>query len=225
MALADNMPRDAVGDLKRQIRDLERAVREMRAERRLDSATISAEPGKGIRVADFNGTDFANPGTVGNYFGGDGAVLNALKLRPGSVSNDELANPVASAVAHDDAQGFAVTTSNVQILSATVPVPAGYSQALILNLAVAVTAYNNTAAVDFLYCKGYVNGVASGWQVGSMDVSSTGTGVGHDLSTGIVTGLSGGSITLTGKVSSAFGTWAADDVNVANLDASILFLR
>jgi len=58
-----------------------------------------------------------------------------------------------------------------------------------------------------------------------MDVSSTGTGVAQDLSTGIVTGLSGGSITLTGKVSSAFGTWAADDVNVANLDASILFLR
>src|SRR5690348_8704016 len=42
MALADNMPRDAVGDLKRQIRDLERAVREMRAERRLESSTIGS---------------------------------------------------------------------------------------------------------------------------------------------------------------------------------------
>jgi hypothetical protein len=105
------MPNDRPGELERRVRDLERLVQEMAAARTLENASITAAAGLGIRTSDFDGTSFANPGTHGNYFGGDGAVLNALYLRPGSISNTLLTNPVAFDGNGGATTNFAVTTT------------------------------------------------------------------------------------------------------------------
>lgn len=113
MAVADNMPRDTAADMGRRFADIERKLRELSAARTLDRASITATPGAGIRTADFDGTDFAHPGTAGNYFGGDGAVLNSLYLRPGSVANDWLTSPVVPGIAREVATNFALTAGTL----------------------------------------------------------------------------------------------------------------
>lgn len=78
--IGNNAPRDPISWMGREIHTLKQAVREIRAARTLDASSISSTPGKGIRTENFNGTSFADPGTTGNYFGGDGAVLNQLHV-------------------------------------------------------------------------------------------------------------------------------------------------
>ena len=234
MALADNMPRDAIGDLKRQIRDLERAVREMRAERRLDSATISAEPGKGIRVADFNGTDFANPGTVGNYFGGDGMVINQAYFRPGSVSNDALTNPVIPDTASVRATNFAVSGGAFALLgTATKDVPAGFSQLLVTASGWLFARNPNTTGgvdgtgTDAMYCFVRVTG-----SDGNSDSTAYGQGIsGFGGFTTATSGVSALKTGLTGSVTlqiwggTSVQSFATNAQNSATLSATLLWLR
>ncbi|MER7070976.1 hypothetical protein [Terrabacter sp. NPDC000476] len=168
------------------------------------------------------------PGTTGWAFDDSRAILPELVLRPGSIGNDSLTEPVRAARLHDDAKGFGVGTAFATILTATITVPAGYTQALIMSACVGATAYNNTTAVDFLYTRLVVSpgGLLAGWAIGSVDVDASGTGVSYDFRSGLLTGLTPGTtLTFTGQVSSAFGAWAGASYNVANLDAAILWLR
>ena len=112
-------------------------------------------------------------------------------------------------------------------MTASITVPAGYTQALLLNCVTGGTAYNSTAATDFFYTRTRLNdGPLTGWVLGSVDVQSTGVGVAYDFATGLLTGLNPGStLSFTGQVKTAFGTWAADSSHVANLDVVMLWIR
>lgn len=183
-----------------------------------------------------SGMSIPAPGTVqvtgnldvsGNLnVSGHAAITGTLSLPAGIIGNDALAEPLRVARLHDDAASFAVSPgAGATILSASVPVPVGFSQAIVLNLAAAVTAINSTASTDYLYIYGAVNSTAVGWQIGSPDVPAGASGVAYDLSSQHLTGLTGGSLTVTGTVSTGFAAWAASASNVANLDAAVLFLR
>lgn len=197
------------------------------------SGTGLSVPGSGLVQADgelvVNGpidvhgdANFDGDTTIG----GNAAITGTLSLPAGIINNDALAEPLRVARLHDDASSFTVPTGvGAAILSASVPVPAGFSQAIVLNLAAAVTAINSTASTDFLYIYGAVNGSAVGWQIGSPDVPAGTSGVAYDLSSQHLTGLAGGTLTVTATVSTGFATWAPNASNVANLDAAVLFLR
>ena len=231
MAIADNMPNDRPQDLLRRIADLERAMRELRAARNLDRATITASPGLGVRTADFDGTDFAHPGTRGNYFGGDGAVLNALYLRPGSVSNNALASPVVPGVAKARGTGFALATSFAEVAGLDIVVPDGCTQ-LLATATASVFAYNpnttggsNGAGGDALYAAIVLRGVAS--DTYAVGVSGNG---GYATSTAAesfsFTGLTpGSSIRLSVQGASAYASLAANTNNRANGSVTLLWLR
>ena len=197
-----------------------------RIEERLNNRG-SVFSGTGVHPNGNQGLDSDNFVTGSSGFslnGGTGnAEFNDITLR--NLPNSALANPVLPVRLHDDAQNFAATTTDTVILTASTPVPAGYTQVLVLNFAVAVTAFNSSAATDFLYANALINGVnPPGWQIGSTEVVSAGTGVAYQIATDFRSGISG-TLTFSGTVSSGSGTWAADMSNVANLDVAMLFLR
>lgn len=159
--------------------------------------------------------------------GGTGnAEFNDLTLRGGIIGNDALTNPLEPARAHADAVNYAVPNSFGTVMSVTVPVPDGFTRALLLSLAIQASALNTSASIGWMYATGHIAGYSfGGWTVGSPDTSPGKTAVTYDLTTQLLTGLSG-SFTIEGQLSTnGGGTWSASAVNVANMDASILFLR
>ena len=223
MAIADNMPNDRPGDMARRIADLERAVRELRAARNLDQGTITPAAGMGIRTGDFDGTDFAHPGTTGNYFGGDGLVANSLYLRPGSVSNDALTNPVVPGQAFQGSGSFTLTVAGSNIITISKAAPAGFTS-VVLNAYGRVAAINSTASDDALYCAVDVNGVGGGQfgmpvQAGSFGSLSAGYST-------LITGLTTGAAVDTHLfASTSLAGWAANSANGADLSVTYLWLR
>ena len=203
-------------------------IRRDRANAR-ESRNSSPFSGTGVHPNGLQGLDSDNyvPAASGFRLNGGTGVIEAKDVILYDLPNSMLASPVLPARLHADASNFAVTTSWAAVASVSTTVPDGYSQALILNLAAGATAYNNTAAVDFLYVSADMSGTTlGGWTIGSVDVDATGTGVAYDFRTGLATGLTpGATVTFSLEVSTAFGTWAAINANVANLDVAMLWLR
>jgi hypothetical protein len=158
---------------------------------------------------------------------GNLTVSGALVLPNASVNNAWLTNPLSPTRLHSDANNYTVGTAWSTIATAVTTVPTGYTQALILSMAVGASAQNSTAASDFLYASGRVNtGSLGGYSLGSADVPAGKYGLTFDFQTGLLPGLTAGStLTFTAQVSTAFGSWAANTGNVANLDVALLWLR
>ena len=217
-------------DLPRKIKDIERAIQELRAANQLGTAGIRAVDG-GIVVEgsetvngplEVNGTaHFTGDTTIG----GNASITGTLNLPAGIIGNDALAAPVYPAVYHADIQNVSITSGpNVEVLGVDVAVPAGYTQALV-SLTVTLNMTNNSSGTDLAYVGANINGVSPGWS------STASAAVGQAISlnntvVSLVTGLSGGSFRLTGKASSGANTWpAAGSSNVMNLNATVQFLR
>ena len=240
MGLADNMPLDAIGDLKRQMRDLERQIREMRAERRLESATIGAggltvkggkiavvDPVTGATLAllDASGlTVNGNAAFGGNTtIGGNLAVTGTLSLPAGIINNDALAQPVSPKVAHGSGDSFGVTNGSGDVVAtATVTVPAGFTRALVIAVA-SVSAFNTSASHDSLFASAIVDGGGSGW-LNPTDVEPSRLTTVTNAATALLTGL-GSSFTVQALAATNTANWSAYGGNVANIDATVLFLR
>src|SRR5690348_4794921 len=231
MAIADNMPNDRPGDMARRIADLERAVRELRAARNLDQGTITPAAGMGIRAGDFNGTDFANPGTVGNYFGGDGMVINQAYFRPGSVSNDALTSPVVPGVHKVNNNGFPVTLSWAEVVGGNVTVPDNCTR-LLATSSVWVYAINpnttggsNGTGGDTLWC--YIDIGGSSGEVYGLGLSGSG---GYTTATSgfsvLKTDLTpGGTLRIKGMASSGYASLGSDSFNAATISTTLIWLR
>lgn len=166
------------------------------------------------------------PGMAGWHLGADGrAEFKDVTLY--DLPNSMLAAPVLPGRVHGDAQNFACTVAWSTKITASITVPSGYTQALLVSVCSGATAYNSTAARDFLYVRTKVGGsLLGGWTIGSVDAAAGYTAVAYDFRTGLMTGLTPGSpLTFTSEISTAFGTWSANTSNVANLDVTILWLR
>jgi len=78
----------------RRIRQLEAQVSELSTARRLESASIGSGgirlAGGAIRSSDFDGTGMDDPGSAGFWISSDGAVLDRVVLREGSISAEAL---------------------------------------------------------------------------------------------------------------------------------------
>jgi hypothetical protein len=157
-------------------------------------------------------------------FNGAMSITGALNLPAGIIGNDALANPSTPVASHADAAAFSITTgANVEKLRATITVPAGFTKAAVYGTAT-MSVFNNSGSLDSCYLAFRVNGGQIGWsnQVGapaSQRVLSVASG------SGIITGLSGGTIYVSADASTGVNAWSVDNNNTINIDALVTFYR
>ncbi|MEW1921239.1 hypothetical protein [Pseudarthrobacter oxydans] len=150
------------------------------------------------------------------------SITGTLDLPAGIINNAALANPVQPGSAGLTQQNFATTTTGAAYAQASIPVPAGYSQALVMN-GVSAGATNSGTTTDFLYVSASINGVTGGEQPAQTGPGAYGSGSAFAIRT--LTGLTGGSITVECGLRTGTGAWAAAAGNTANVNALILFLK
>lgn len=180
----------------------------------------------GIESDDFDGDlDTGDAGSRGWAFNSIRAAIGELFLRPGSLTNDSLASPVATAVAHADASDFTLSPgASVAKATATVVVPTGYTRAMVTATA-AVSAFNPNTAYDYLFCAALIqDDTTRGYEL-PVTVNPSESGIAMHTATALLTGLSG-SFTVKAACSTSSLDWLTSvSGNVANIDASIVFLR
>jgi len=216
--------------MMRLIKDLQRDVQQLRSANQLSPAGIRAVDG-GIVVEgsmDVQGAETVS-GTLGvsgkATFTGDMRVEGTLSLPNGIIDNAALSDPIVPGAYHADIQNISITGGpNVEKLRIDVPVPAGYTRALV-SLTATMNMLNNSGATDSAYLGANINGVSPGWSANQTAANGAEVALSNTV-TLLVEGLSGGTFPLTGKASSDAGTWAASgSSSVMNLNATVLFLR
>jgi hypothetical protein len=145
------------GAITAELREIKRRLKDLETASSLSSSAIGEGGidvyGDGsIRSADFDGTGPEDPGTTGWWLGGEnaGAVFNQLALREGIIGNDALANPVTFGQASSFQQGFESTTSDVLLAATSIPVPEGFTQAIVISTAY-IGFFNTSGADTYLY--------------------------------------------------------------------------
>jgi hypothetical protein len=219
--------------LVRRVQSLEKAVQQLAAANPFAPMGITPTP-DGFTVTGtetvtgalvVNGPETVNgTQTVNGPLNVNGAmaVTGTLSLPAGIVNNDALASPVSPGSAGLSDPGHAYTTTSTVYAQQSITVPAGFTQALVF-LGVSAGAWNNTAAYDYIYVAGDINGSAGGSTPQGAAGSSYGSASAFAIRT--LTGLSGGSITVGCRVWTQTAGWAASGANIANTNAIVQFLR
>lgn len=157
-------------------------------------------------------------------FNGAMSITGALNLPAGIIGNEALTSPITALPVHGDGFNFSITTgANVEKLRATFAVPDGFTKAAVYATAT-MSVFNNSGSLDSCYLAVRINGTHIGWsnQVGapaSQRVLSVAAG------SGLVTGLSGGTIYVGAEASTGVNAWSTDVNNTMNIDALVLFFR
>jgi len=210
------------------IKDLQRDVQQLRSANQLSPAGIRAIDG-GIVVEgsmDVQGAESVS-GTLDvsgkATFTGDMRVEGTLSLPNGIIDNAALADPLVPFAFHADAQNFALGNGdNLPIVSVTVPVPAGFTRAVV-NATANLSAANSTGATDTLYCGLKINGSGPGYS-GRAGVPP-GVAANPSKTAGVLLTSLGSSFIIEGTASTAAAPWPANMNNNVNLDGTVIFLR
>jgi hypothetical protein len=227
-SITHNIP-DGPDWMVRELADLRRMIESERSARSLEAATIGAGgltvAGGTIKSADFDGDVIADTsGTMGWGLGGPSgnAVFNNITLRGGIIGDDALTNPVQAAIADGASGGYTFTGTAAVYETVNVPVPAGFSQALVMAVAtVGMTAI--TTGSTPLQGQARINGVL-GQSIAATCATNSSMSV-HAPFALLVTGLSGGTFPISSMA------WVNAPANVtagscnAQVAATILFLR
>lgn len=190
--------------------DLARRVEQQGSARRLESASI----GKG-------GLTIRDGGKL--IVDGDAQINGTLSLPKGIIDNDALSSPITTGSAGLTQQGFAVGSTGSTFAVQAIPVPDGYSKAIVMN-GVSGSAWNTTSSLGYLYVASMINGSPGGEVV----TPATGPGTGSATAFGVRTlsGLTPGSVITVGVyMRVGAGAWGASASNAANTNAIALFLR
>jgi hypothetical protein len=149
------------------------------------------------------------------------AEFNDITLRGGIIGNDALTSPADGgwANAQDSSVTLAFPLTTV-VLSSSISVPSGFSQALVKMTAI-VGGTNGNAGPDNIYCTPVIAGVTGDQISTTVDIGFGGSSVGV-FARGL-TGLSGGTISL--QVRGAVDTPAGWTGGNAHLSATAFFLR
>jgi hypothetical protein len=147
-------------------------------------------------------------------------VFNNITLRGGIVGNDALTNPVSAAVFNGaGAYSLTFTSSYATYVSKSITVPAGFSQGLVVGTVSAACPPNGVFAT--LGCIVRIAGT-DGPEL--IDTSSDGNN--YVLSatsfSRVVTGLSGGTITVEARVKA---TTVTNGAGSCTLSGFVVFLR
>lgn len=155
---------------------------------------------------------------------GDGGMT-----RDEAIGNDALSGALVPWAGVAVADTFGLTVAWATVATLTVPVPAGFTRALVVNVSAQAYAKNTTATPDYLYTRPYINADsapigASGWTIPSPAIGPDAYGATVAPGTSSLINLNG-SFTVNLDVSTSFAAWAASTGNFANLFISLLFLR
>ena len=210
--------------LSAEIRKLREQMRRLSNGSAFSGTPIRPQADGSVQSDDFDGdlaTDDA--GTKGWALSSLKAAFGELILRPGSIGNDALTNPVVPDQAFQGTGTFALTVSGSNIITINKTVPAGFTSAVV-NAAGSVAAINSTASADALYCAVDVNG-AGGNQFGMpVDAGSFGS-LSRGYST-VLTGLTAGATIATHLFASTGAAgWASNPANGADLSVTYLWFR
>ena len=234
--------------INRRLTAMENSIRSMQGARSLSAATISdggltIRDGGGLTVRDggdiairdggillvdgsttIGGSlDVTGPATFSGdtTIGGNAKITGTLSLPAGIIDNEALASPASFGRTGGAQTGFSIPVAGTDVAVQTIPVPAGYSSAIVMAMAT-VSAKNSTTSTDYLYV---------GAKIGTVEPNATFAQAAPDgwaalsgSATRLVTGLDGGTITVAARVRTDFGTWT-DVSNTANVDAIAVFLR
>lgn|GEM_PF-2992640 len=162
---------------------------------------------------------FNGPATIN----GPAKITGTLELPAGIIGNDALTSPLKPAAIHADATNFALATgANAEKVRATITVPAGYTQALVM-ATVTMSNRNPLSVADDMYLACSINGMSPGWS-GQVTVAPNATGFITNSASGLFAGL-GSTFYIAAKASSGNAAWAANVNATANVDAVVVFLR
>lgn len=221
-------------DLSQRLAAIESQLRALSTQPVLLHASTGQDGGQGLST-DKAGLHLFNPAgtevvTLSTLDGsaklGDTIITGNLSIPNGSISNSALSAPVVPVAYHSDVQNISITSGpNVEKLRVDVPVPAGYTQALV-NLTVTMNMLNNSGSTDSAFLGANINGTSPGWSSNATAAAGTEVSLNNTV-VAQLSGLTGGStFPLTGKASSNTGTWTASGTSsVMNLNATVLFLR
>lgn len=224
------IPVNDLDGLARRLRDMERDIAELRANALGVNGIVIGNRGS-LRTADFDGTDFAHPGTKGVYLASEAGVgklvVNDILLRGGIIGNDALANPTVTLVGSASTQPVAFTTTvDTVVVSTTLTVPAGFTKVTLTSSFIAA-GINPGGSADNLWAGISVTGP---WVDGSyklpMGVPAGYSTMNIENYNVVRTGLSGGQvITVNGKAWTQVAGWASSAQNVATINAVGTFTR
>lgn len=194
----------------RRIKDLERAMQQLRAANQLGSAGIRAIEG-GIVV---EGSETVN---------GPLTINGPLTLQPGSIENDSLASPILIEAGAASATDIAITTTPAVVKAITFVVPAGFTRAIVSSTA-AIMAVNPNASLDYVYVQSVIMGLNGGEIYDDADAGRTGSAtIPHYRD---FYGLVGGDeVTVGVSIRTGISDWAANAANQASIYAQVTFLR
>lgn len=178
----------------------------------------------GIESDDFDGDlDAGDAGTKGWAMNAVRAAFGELILRPGSIGNDALTNPVIpQSVWKGTTAPFGLAVAWSTLVSQALVVPAGVSSVQVIGF-VRLVATNTTATKDYLYSDFVIEGLSCGGFATPVDAGDPGTSFCSFART--LTGLTpGDTITLSAAGSSGFAPWGSTD-NVCQISASVTWYR
>ncbi len=179
------------------------------------SAVVAGE----MASADFDGNlSTGDAGTTGWAMNASRVAIGELFLRPGSVGNDELANPVAVSVAAPSTQdGWTVSTSHSNKATTSIPVPSGFTRASVVAWA---SMHFQDSAPNGGWVRAVIDGQA-GDEMGGLANLNLGQTALHARN---LTGLSGGSITLAAQVRASVAS-SATTGRIAQISGIAVFSR
>lgn len=189
-----------------------------------DGSKLSFDP---VRMAGFNAAGIEvfrlNTADGAATFNGPVKIGGTLDLPAGIIGNDALASPTSPFAFHADAQTFALGNgANLPVVTVTVPVPAGFTRAVV-NATASLSAANSTGSTDTLYCGIRVAGSSQGYS-GRVGVAP-GVAANPSKAAGVLLTSLGASFTIEGTASTFVAPWPSDSNNNANLDGTVIFLR
>ncbi|WP_284984312.1 hypothetical protein [Arthrobacter sp. efr-133-TYG-118] len=230
------MPNGNLGpdyQLAMRLSNIERQLLALATSPLLLNASTGQTPGQPGLSTDINGLHLFNPSGVEDItlatadgsanFNGNVNINGNLSVPNGSISNTALQNPASTGQLSAAATNFAIPTTPTTVASGTISIPAGYTQAVV-TLNVSAGAVNSTASADFLYIQAVINGSAANTMPGYAGPTGGWAWAGS-TKTAVLTGLSGGSISLSALAQTQTGTWGANTSNRAYCEATAIFLR
>jgi hypothetical protein len=185
-----------------------------------------------LQGAGFDGDlDAGDAGTIGWAMNAERAAMPELLLRPGSIGNDALTDPVKQTVHKASGSNFPLTTTDTERAGVNITVPAGFTQAQasIFGRMYAInpntTGGADAAGTDALYVSVGIDGNYSLATPTGIS-GSNGFATTNSFDSFILTGLTPGStIRLSALASCAYQPIAASGDNFISAVASISWLR
>jgi hypothetical protein len=186
---------------------------------------ISPTGNGGMESDDFDGDlDAGNAGTTGWAFNSARVAIGELLLRPGSIGNDSLTNPVLPGALSDESTGFGITTTSATKLLGTIAVPSGFTSAAIFATARTFALDKSTTSpTDYLYSHLTLGGISAA-EVPLAVSYNGGSGTSISPLAVVLTSL-GSSIAYSVSAHAGFDNWGSDALNRANVSGLILWFR